>query len=266
MNIKNQIRNSLFAKSISLAKSNPDKICLMVLFDALFIVSFFILKKFFDSFAGQIPLPTTAGAFYTFMIFSLVYYLIVLFIYSFFKYGTLHFIKSLFSKSYFSAARLWDFYLLNVIIAGIFFGIMLAFNLLLASLKQSYAPYVFIVLAIPYFLSLYVITNISHSIFYAGNTIKNTLKKSSGIIFTNMKFYRETVFIMILSAMALWLVFLGSGYLVRYFTSGNNIAYLITYGYFRQASLIVIDIIAYVIVLINRISFYSLMNPPKSHK
>ena len=117
MNIKNQIRNSLFANSLRLAKLNPDKIGLMVLFDALFIISFFILKKFFDSFAGQFPLPTTAGAFYTFMIFSLIYYLIVLFIYSFFKYGLLHFIKSLFAKSYFSVARLCDFYLLNVVIA-----------------------------------------------------------------------------------------------------------------------------------------------------
>ena len=266
MDIKTKIKNSLFVKSLGLAKSNPDKIGLMVLFDALFIVSFFILKKFFDSFAGQFPLPTTAGAFYIFVIFSLIYYLIVLFAYSFFKYGMLHFIKSLFSKSYFSAARLWNFYLLNVIIAGIFFAIILALNLVLASLKQTYAPYVFIVLAIPYFLSLYVIINISHSIFYGGGSIKNTLKKSIGITFTDMEKYRETIFIMILSAMALWLIFLGSGYLVKYSTSGNNTAYLIAYGYFRQISLIIIDIAAYAIILVNRISFYSLMNPSKNYK
>src|SRR3989338_8567647 len=124
MNIKNKIRNSLFANSLRLVTRYKNslfltivftiafilaifffrlfnlislswitfpfmalavflliyyfKIGLIFLFDALFIVSFFILKKFFDSFADQFPLPTTSGAFYTFLGFSLAYYLIAL--------------------------------------------------------------------------------------------------------------------------------------------------------------------------------------------
>src|SRR3989344_3329470 len=149
---------------------------MMALFDFLFVVSFLTLKRLFDFLAGEFPLPTTSGALYTFIIFSLVYYLIVLFAYSFFKYGILHFIKSLYAKSYFSAARLWDFYLLNAIIAGIFLAIILAFNLVLASIKQNYAPYVFSLVVGPYLLLLYFVINVSQSAFYENMSLRNSIK------------------------------------------------------------------------------------------
>ena len=264
MNIKNKIRNSLSIRSVKRAKSNPDKIGIMILFDALFVVSFFVLKSFFEYFAGQFPLPTTASAFYIFIIFTLAYYLIVVLAYSFFKYSLLHFVKSLFAKSYFSAGRLWDFYLLNVIIAGIFFGIMLVFNLLLASIKQTYAPYAFILLAIPYALFLYVILNISHSAFYNGASIKDTIKRAFKVAFARMRDYRETVLLMILAAFIVWLIFLGSGYIIRTITSGNYASYLAAYSYFRQISIIAIDVMIYLLVLVNRISFYNAVNYPKN--
>ena len=242
------------------------KIGMMALFDFLFVISFLTLKRLFDFLAGEFPLPTTSGALYIFIIFSLVYYLVVLFAYSFFKYGILHFIRSLYAKSYFSTARLWDFYLLNLIIAGIFLAIILVFNLLLASIKQNYAPYLFIMVAIPYILFLYVVVNISHSIFYRGDSISDSLKNSLGLTFTRMKTYRETIMLAIVSVIVLWLVFLGTGYLVRYFTAGDNIAYLAAYGHFRQISLIVIDAAAYILIFINRISFYAAVNQNKSNR
>lgn len=263
MGIKNLVKNSLLVGSLRLIKENPGKIGLMILFDALFLVFFFVLKRFFEYFAGQFPLPTTSGALYIFIIFTFIYYLLLLFAYSFFKYSLLSFVKSLFDKPRFSLDRLWDFYLLNVIIAGIFFGIMLALNLLLASVKQNYAPYLFILLAIPYALFLYVIVNLAHSVFYNGASIKGALKRIFNAAFTKMKVYRETVFLMIFAAFAAWLVFLGSGYLIRSFTSGNYTNYLIAYSYFRQISIIVIDVLIYLIILINRISFYAAVNYPK---
>ena len=193
------------------------------------------------------------------MVLSLIYYLIILFAYSFFKYSILDFIKSLFEKTEFSFKKLGQFYSLNIIIAGIFFAIMVAANFVLASIKQTYAPFVFILMAIPYLLFLYVIINTSHSLFYEGASIKDSIKKSFSIIFTKMKIYRETILVMIIFGLFLWLLFYGSGYLLRILTSKNYSLYLSAYSYFKQASIIAFDLVFYLIILINRISFYAVI-------
>jgi len=78
-----------------------------------------------------------------------------------------------------------------------------------------------------------------------------------------MKIYRETILIMILLALALWLLFFGSGYLIRLLASKNYSLYLNTYAYFKQASIIVFDLVFYLVVLINRISFYDIIRENK---
>lgn len=256
-------RELLFLKSLNLAKSNPNKTGLIILFDILFLVSFFGLQTLSQYFAQGIAIPATASSVLIFLIFSLIYYLIVLFAYSFFKYTILDFIKSLFEMSEFSFKRLGKFYLLNIIIATVFFTIMILANFLLASIKPQYRPFVFIFLAIPYFLFLYVITNTSHSLFYEGSLIKDSLKKSFKITFTKMKVYRETILIMILFALLLWLLFFGSGYLIRLLASKNYNLYLNVYAYSKQISIIVFDIVFYLVILINRISFYAIVRENK---
>src|SRR3989338_2665857 len=251
------IRESLFIKSFKLAKSNPNKVGLMILFDLLFLFSVYALYRISLFFAQSLVVPQTLLSVSIFIIFSLIYYLTILFAYSFFKYIILDYIKSLFEKTEISFKKLGQFYSLNIIIAGIFFAIMFLANFLLASIKPEYRPFVFIFLAIPYLLFLYVIVNISHSSFYQGASIKEAVKKSFRIAFTKMKIYRETILIMILLALALWLLFFGSGYLIRLLASKNYSLYLNTYAYFKQASIIVFDIAFYLVILINRVSFYA---------
>jgi hypothetical protein len=118
---------------------------------------------------------------------------------------------------------------------------------------------VFIFLAVPFLLFLYIVVNIAHSLFYEGNSIKDTIKKSFGFAFTKVRTYRETILAMILLALLLWLLFLGSGYLIRLFTSKNYTLYLATYQYFKRSSIIILDVVFYLVILINRISFYSMM-------
>jgi len=263
--LKIEKKESLFIKNFKLAKSNPNKTGLMVLFDVLFLISVFALNKLVQYVApalvGTIA-PTLASA-VLFIVFSLIYYLIALFAYSFFKYSILDFIKSLFEKTEFSFKRLAQFYSLNIVIAGIFFAIMFLANFLLISIKQEYRPFVFIFLAIPYLLFLYIIVNISHSSFYEGASIQEAIKKGFRIAFTKIKVYRETILIMILVALLLWLLFLGSGYLIRLLASKNYTLYLNTYAYFKQASIIVFDLVFYLVILINRISFYALIRENK---
>ena len=250
------IKESLFLRNLKLAKSNPNKIGLMILFDVLFLISVYALYTLSLFFAQTIFIEKSLSTIFIFLIFSLTYYLIIIFAYSFFKFMILDLIKSLFDITKFSFKRLGLFYSLNIIIAGIFFAILLSFNFILASVKQVYAPFVFLFLAIPYLLFLYIIINTSHSIFYEGASIKETIKKSFKITFTKIKIYRETILIMILFALILWLLFLGSGYLIRFIGTKNYATYLTTYKYFRHSSIIVFDVIFYFLILINRISFY----------
>lgn len=260
------ISESLFIKSFRLAKSNPSKTGLMILFDALFIISVFALNKLTqyltESFIGTIISPTLSSA-AVFIIFSLIYYLTALFAYSFFKYSILDFIKSLFEKAEFSFRRLGQFYSLNIIIAGIFLAVMLLANFLLASIKQNYAPFAFIFLAVPYLLFFYAAVNTSHSLFYQGASVKESIKKGFKITFTKIKIYRETILVMVILAILLWLLFFGSGYLISLLASKNYSMYLATYSYFKQASIIILDAALYLAILINRISFYAITKEDK---
>lgn len=254
-----QKKEPLFLKSIRLAKSSPNKTGLMILFDMMFIASILALNALAKYFSQSVAAPTALSSAFNFIAFSLVFYLVLLFAYSFFKYIILDQIKSLFGKAEFSFKRLGQFYSLNIVIAGIFFAAMLLANFLLASVKDQYRPFVFIFLAIPYLLFLYILVNTSHSLFYEGNSIKEAIKKSFRVAFTKMKAYRETILIMILTALALWLLFLGSGYLIRLLASKNYNLYLSAYAYFKQASIIVFDLVFYLVILINRVSFYALI-------
>ncbi|MBI2647314.1 hypothetical protein HYW99_02455 [Candidatus Woesearchaeota archaeon] len=264
MSTKKLLNNKpLFIRSFSLAKSNINKVLLMILFDVLFVVSVYALYKLASFFTKTLVvnssiIPSTLSL-SIFILYSLVYYLIVILIYSFMKYCLLNFIKSIFQTIDLSFKRLGEFYLLNIIIVGIFFVIMLVFNLVLAGIKYYYRPYVFILIAIPYALFLYVIINTAHPLFYEENSIKNSINKSFKITFTKVKSYRGIILVIIFFALLLWLLFSGSGYLIRLLFYKNYNLYLNAYVYFVKASKLIATLVLYFIVLINRISFYQLV-------
>ena len=261
MKIKNLIKNSLFAKSFNLAKSNPGKIGLVVLFDVSFLASFYYILPFFLSYSASTILWPKSGAFvYVYLIADFIYKLLQIFVYSFFKYSILDFIKSFFQKTDFSLKRLWQFYLLNIILI---LPLFIVFNIILDSVKEAYRPYFFVITGMPIFLFLYVILNLSHSFFYDGNSLKNSLRKSLSLTFGKIKSYRETIGVIILALLVLGLLFLIAGSLVRFSTSGNYLLYLKTYDYFKTAAIVAVDIVMYLIILINRISFYSVARESK---
>lgn len=269
--IKTEKKGPLFIKSFKLAKSSLDKAGYAILFDALFLASafscVFALYSLAAYLSDYVPFPQSHSAIYIFLGVSVAYYsiffLILLFVYSFFKLIVLDYTKSLFEKTEFSFRRLWQFYSLNITISGVFLAIILISNFILAGIKIQYRPFAFISLAVPYFLFLYIIPNVSHSLFYQGASLKESVMKGFKITFTKMKIYRETILIMILAALALWLLFFGSGYLIRLAASKNYSMYLSTYAYFKQASIIIVYIAFYFAILINRISFYAIIREEK---
>ena len=258
MKSKSFIKDSLFLQSCRIVRSNLGISGLIILFDIMFLVSFLTMQQL-SSYAAQAIVPYITGNLLLLLLaLSSIYYLIVLFVYSIFKFSVLGFIKSLFAKSRPSFTEFWKFYALNLSIAIVFLAVMLVFDYILANLKPDFAPYVFVVIAIPYSLILYASLNISQSLYFHGNSLAASIKKGFLITFTEMKRYRELVLVMIISAAALWVIFLGIGYIVQVSTSANYSLYLRTYSVFGEASKWAISAVFYFLILINRISFYKI--------
>jgi hypothetical protein len=114
-------------------------------------------------------------------------------------------------------------------------------------------------LVAPSLLFLYIIINISHSLFYQGASLKAAIKNAFSIAFTKTRHYRETIVIIILAVILLWLLSLSSGYLIRLLAAKNYSLYLTTYAYFTNAVKIVFNLVIYFVAFVNRISFYSLI-------
>ncbi|MEK6892536.1 MAG: hypothetical protein AABX25_05095 [Nanoarchaeota archaeon] len=258
MKSKPFIKDSVFLQSCRIVKSNLSISGMIFLFDLMFLVSFLTMQKLSNYSAQAIVPYINVNPLLLLFVLSSIYYLIVLFVYSIFKFSVLGFIKSLFAKSRPSFREFWKFYVLNLAIALIFLAVMLVFDYILANLKPDFAPYVFLVMAIPYALILYAAVNISQSLFCHGNPLAASLKKGFAITFTEMKRYREMVLVMIISAVALWIIFLGIGYVIQVSTSANYTLYLKTYSVFGEASKWAVSIVFYFLIFINRISFYKI--------
>ena len=262
----NFIFQSLFIKSIQLLKSNPSKTGLMILFDILFAVSAYSIFKLSSFYAESIVAGKSLAMIIVLLTLSLLYFLLIILAYAFFKYCVLDSIKSLFAKTDFSFKRFWEFYSLNIALVGIFAAVMLVFSVLLGSIKQDYAPFIFLVLAIPYSIFLYIVVNASHSLFCEGATLKNSIRLGFRVTFTAIKIYKETILPIILIGIFLLMLLFSSGYLIRLISSKNYNLYLNAYQYFTFASKIVFDLILYSIILINRVSFYTIARESKFTK
>ena len=246
----------LFLKSFRAAKSNPGKIGLIFLFDLLFLMSFFYVFPNFGKYLAQnIPMSQTASFAITIMLLQVVYNLLVLFAYSFFKYCALDPIKSIFQKTDFSLNRLGQFYLLNV---ALFLPPYILFGFILSGIKPQYQPYVFVSVGLILSIFLYIAINAAQSNFYQGNSIKKSIAKGFDFALHKMDAYKEIVLVMAIFILALGAFLWLAGYLFNFIVTKSYTSYLITFAYFKQISIIIFDAIFYFIILVNRISFYSL--------
>src|SRR3989344_9178374 len=171
MKLKSFVKDSLFLQSYGVVKSNLSTSGMIVLFDLMFLISFLTMQKL-SAYSAPVIVPyVNVNPLLLLFVLSSIYYLIVLFVYSIFKFSVLGFIKSLFAKSRPSFTEFWKFYALNLSIAIVFLAVMLVFDYILANLKPDFAPYVFVVIAIPYSLILYASLNISQSLYFHGNSM-----------------------------------------------------------------------------------------------
>ena len=261
MQFKKILKENSFIDAAIITFSDRKKLGLMVLFDALFIVSFYVLFQLMYYFAESLVVkPASYSLFFAmlaiFALLSLIHYFAVILVYSFFKYNILNVINSLFGKKEAQKDRFSRFYLLNIIIIGIFLAVFILLSLVMASLRETYQPFFLIFVSLPYGLFLYAAINTTHSLFYAGSSIKNTLKKSFGMIFTRIGIYVEVLTLMALFAVITISWSFGADYIIRIAAFHDNILYLRMFVYFTEISLVAFNALLYFAILINRVSFY----------
>jgi hypothetical protein len=251
--------DSQFFESLNLAKLNLGKTGTMFLFDVSFFASFYyIIPLLFGYIASKIP--QTPEMVYFILLLSLGYYIIIIAVYSFFKYSLLEVIRSLFEKKKFSFSGFWGFCLLNMIIIMPTFFL---FSFLIEGINAAYRPWAFIALGMPVSLLLYIAINAAQSSFYQNFSVKKSFKLGIGAAFGKIKNYKEQILALAAGALALWLLFLILGFAARTVTSGNYSLYLKVYAYLTNIEHIVLYLAMYFIVFVNRISFYKIVREMK---
>jgi hypothetical protein len=252
---KRNLRKSKLTRTLKLFKNK--KILLIILFDILFLVSIsamgYLVNIFFPKDNILNYLQNRYSIVFFALSFSILYLLLLIFIYSFFKYNILDLVRNLFKKTELSFKRLTQFYLLNIIIicSAIIIILILDFLLFLL-LREQYIQWILFTLSIPIIILAYSTINISHSIFIDYKKLKDVLMKSLKITFNNMRRYIAVYLIDIIFLICFLILF----YTLLILTKNsptwrftvNNIFSLIWF------------VVFYLIILFNRLYFYIAIN------
>ncbi len=260
--IKKRFLESSFLKVLSLIKNNPNIYLYTIAFDFLFLTLILLIGKYLGSLIPQDPdqimalFKTQTNLLIFVFLYTVVYYLFIMFIYSTVKLTMLNLIKSLYEKNKFSLNRLGKFYLLNILIFLIFTLIgLILFAIFALILTREFLIYIVVIVLIPLIFFLYSIINISH-IFFIKTDEKGIIKKSFKLSFNKINKYG--MFIMWdIAFIAIYLLFYNIIHLIFRFFIFSNQQMLTSYGglyliIFNIFSLIVF----YLIIAFNRIYFY----------
>jgi len=180
---------------------------------------------------------------------TVLYFAVMILIYSFFSLIVLGNIKSMSCDHKHDFSMLRKMFFLNIIMFAIFFIISLLFNILMYLIIDKplwlIAAGSLIIIIISFII--YAFYNFSSAAFILGHTFKDNIKKSLKSIFT-----RSCAEIIIFNIAII------AAYIIIYFTIGtifkNNI--MDNYGSFMNISSIITIIIVYLLFAFNRIYFF----------
>jgi hypothetical protein len=256
----NKWKHSLHAKTFYAIKSNPRLFFNTLIFDFLFLVLLYYINTLVKS-----SLPTEesliANIEFTvlFFLFTIIYLLLLIFIYSFLKYCILDFVKMLVDLSWkfrkiirekkFELNRFFKFCFLNLIIFVSSFITFIILNAIyLFSVKQEYLKIIFLLTMIPLFLFIYAYLNITHSLFTLGFNLKETIKKGLVLLKRIRAYYCIFIFSILLISVYSLIYFI-INLIITSFTSVNILIY-------NQIFTVITAIVFYFIIAFNRVYFY----------
>ncbi len=243
---------------------NVRSLLLMAFFDMLFFASLYAAASLFDAFF--IIYQTELIGTWKGIISLTVYFLLVIFAYSFFKYCVLHFLSGIYGDKTkkLSFVRLKNIYIYNIymffVLIGIFIGALFFFTVALETVFQQTILQAFFVL---YTLFVVFFIQTSHAIFFQN---KNLLIQ---LIPARVWKYRShfvcylgwnTVFIA--SFLAVFLIF---GLLMEY-TGQQALAsqnWYIVFFIFNIITLLYIIATSYFLIVWNRMYIYALIQKKK---
>ena len=248
------LQNLYLLKSLKLVKEKPKLFGLMILFDILFVVGGILFRKLTELFARSLVIPQNVTGLLTVTLLSIMYYLAMLFVYTFIKYHILHYVEAYFQKMRFTYDRLGKFFILNLILGGIFFMEMIVLFFFLQSTKAEFRPFLLIIFMVPLIIFSYLLLEISHSLFILEN--RRPISTAIKTVFTRIKIYKETFLSILIPGIILTILFVITGFFIRLNAPKDYFAYYAAYTKFQQVIGIIILIVLYFIIVLNQIIFY----------
>ena len=252
--MKLEIKKKAFFKSLNAVRENKQSLLYTVLIDLLFFAALFILGQVFNAISYSIAAAQLLKA----AVIALLYYLALLFIYSFFKHIVLHLIKSSFGKHDLEFGRLGKFYLLNIIIFVMLLSVFLLLSLLVLNIKQGIAPYASLLILLLFSMFAYAFANINQILFYEGKSLWGSLGMAAKYLGRFNRYYGiYAVIIAVFSIIFLLFTLFGNLLKITLFQDYDS---LLKYGdIYTIIFMHAVGIIFYIAILFNRYYFYNIV-------
>lgn len=267
-------KNKPIRDTIQLMKKNWKKIGLIVTFDVLFILSLFNLwfaSNELNSWLLNISSTLSGTIILIISLLALIINsLVLVVIYSFFKYIVLGNIHEIFKKEEFTFNRFFSFLKLNfIIILPIMLFYTVFFISTMAYLGKKMAEgannqsflillllglFMIMVAAFAIWVSFYTLLNLAHSMFLKERNLKKILKQS---LAKSFKFKAYKIYWSNLKIIAISLGVLAIFYsFMKLFVLSSMTSYLKYGGIYKTGITLIIILAIYSLLLFNRINFY----------
>ena len=249
------MKKGLLKREFKIFKDNPKKIGHILLLDIVIIAAFLLLGMLFGGiFPEDVNAYVQASSFNAFIGFSasLIYFVIMLVLYSLAKVYILKIIKSMFEKTRINAKNTLQLFIINLVVAAIL--TILFFALLYISTISARAEAVVALSLI--FLVLYLFFSIAfvqaaHSMFLYEDKAQEIFRKAAKFAFLKIRkyimVYAYDLGLIIIAGIALTLL----SFLLRF---------LVPQPYYIQLFNIVSLILILMIGTFNRICFFMVVN------
>ncbi len=251
--MKFEVKKGVFFNTLNTINNNKKSLFYIVVADAIFLAALFLLGQVFSAISFSVAATQT----YKLLFLAALYYLALLFIYSFFKYLVLHFIKSSLGKNKLEFNRLGKFYLLNIFVFLILFLVFFLLSLLAASIKQGIAPYISLLILLLFSVFAYAFVNIIQVLFYEGKNMGKSLQLGAKAL-AKIKHYYGVYLIIIAAFIIIFLLFsiFGNFLKLTLFQDYNS---LLRYGDIYTIVFVhAVGIIFYLAIVFNRYYFYNI--------
>jgi hypothetical protein len=253
--MKFELKKGDFFKALNLVNRSRKSLLYAVIADLFFFAVLYFLGRISNT-IGLGALENKEISKLLFM--ALVYYMLLLFVYSFFKYIVLHIIKSCFKQKRIDLNRLGKFYMMNILLFLELFLVFFLLSLLAASIREGIAPYVSLLILLLYSMAAYGFINLAQILFFEGKGLWES-QIAAGKNIRKLGQYYGVYLVITAALLAIFLIFglFGNALKVTLFQDYNSLlkfgdAYAITFIHSLAA-------IFYIAVLFNRYYFYTIV-------